>query len=369
MKTPLIVLAKLFIGLCLFSSNTSAQTPPAAPLTGDDQARQRITRLEQIAQRHAEAFILEKANAIRWAETAGISVRQVSDSTGKITELMRFKKGRPLFYSTHNGEGAALIKTNRLYPGGESLLNLTGSGQTLGIWDGGAVHASHEDLIGRVSQQDDTSPVEMHATHVAGTMIGAGVALDHFVRGMAYQAELHAWDWHNDLAEMAAAASAGLRVSQHSYGIVAGWQWAEEINGWRWHGDTSISETEDAFFGYYSEFTRAWDEIAWNAPDYLIVTSAGNDRGYGPEPGDSHYVLIDGSWELSQTVRQKDGGWDGYDCITHTGLAKNVITVGAVDHNGIMVTFSAWRPTDDRRIKPDIVAKGVNVWSTFHGKL
>ncbi|WP_421020008.1 S8 family serine peptidase, partial [Klebsiella pneumoniae] len=55
------------------------------------------------------------------------------------------------------------------------------------------------------------------------------------------------------------------------------------------------------------------------------------------------------------------------------GIAKNNLTIGAV--NGIpggwnkpgdvvMSSFSSWGPTDDGRIKPDLVADGVSVTST-----
>ena len=41
------------------------------------------------------------------------------------------------------------------------------------------------------------------------------------------------------------------------------------------------------------------------------------------------------------------------------------MTVGAVTAAGAMSTFSSWGPTDDGRIKPDIVAKGVGVYSAL----
>jgi len=105
------------------------------------------------------------------------------------------------------------------------------------------------------------------------------------------------------------------------------------------------------------------DQIAFNAPNYLIVRSAGNDRGEGPSNAGQ-----DGNPE-------KDGGTDGYDCIGREEVAKNIMTVGAVkqvlDYTGPsdvkMSDFSCWGPADDGRIKPDIVGKGVDVYSTSDG--
>jgi len=44
--------------------------------------------------------------------------------------------------------------------------------------------------------------------------------------------------------------------------------------------------------------------------------------------------------------------------------AKKVIAVGAVDRSGDIAWFSSRGPTTDGRVKPDVVAPGVNIWST-----
>ena len=70
-----------------------------------------------------------------------------------------------------------------------------------------------------------------------------------------------------------------------------------------------------------------------------------------------------------------DDGWDngGFDTIMTVGVAKNIMTVGAVNDavsagvrypsQGTMTSFSGWGPTDDGRIKPDIVTNGVGLYS------
>jgi hypothetical protein len=70
-------------------------------------------------------------------------------------------------------------------------------------------------------------------------------------------------------------------------------------------------------------------------------------------------------------------GWDngGFDTVGHIGNAKNIMTVGAVNDavsGGVrspaaatMSTFSCWGPTDDGRVKPDIVANGVGLYSSL----
>ena len=102
-----------------------------------------------------------------------------------------------------------------------------------------------------------------HATHVAGTLAAGGTHAS--AKGMSHQAPLHAYEWDDDESEMAAAA-AGMRVSNHSYGIGMGW--AETVSGdWIWYGDPTVSIDEDYLFGFYNETARAWDEIAYKSSD------------------------------------------------------------------------------------------------------
>lgn len=304
-----------------------------------------------------------KAAALQTAQHKGWSPGGLA-ADGTVTELMQVWRNKPMYYTSHNANGAAVIKSDKVYPGGGAGLSLTGSGVLLGIWDGGRVSETHPELTGRVVQQDGATTISDHSTHVAGTMIAQGV--DALARGMSYQAALNAYDWNNDDLEMSAAAEAGLKVSQHSYGYITGWHYGNYsgTNAWHWFGDPVISQTEDYYFGFYDATARLWDSVAHAAPQYLIVKSAGNDRAQGPSPGTAHYVYDGNEWVSSTQVRNVDGGATGYDCIGHNSLAKNILTIGAVSNNGSMSSFSAWGPTDDGRIKPDVVAKGVSVYSS-----
>ena len=317
-------------------------------------------RLMRIAALSEYQFEAEKLLALEKARQLAIpSFRLLAD--GRAMELMRFQDGIPVYYITHNAGGASLIRADKLYPGGDSGLNLTGADVLLGMWDSGKVRDTHQEFGGRVIQVDGASSLSNHASHVAGTLIAGGAVAQ--ARGMAYEASLHAYDWNNDDAEMAAAAADGLRVSQHSYGFITGWHFDD--GDWYWYGNINISETEDYFFGFYDSSAEAWDEIAYNAPYYLIVKSAGNHRGGGPSAGTLHYYWDGVGWATSTATRDLNGGPDGYDSMSRTATGKNLLTVGAVNASGNMTSFSSWGPTDDGRIKPDIVAKGVSVYSSM----
>lgn len=305
------------------------------------QLSQQLRTKAQVARTEAESIALQKNWLI--TETPG---------HGIVMKLQRLTNGQPIYYKTFNIEAANTTGTNRLQPRSDLGLNLTGRGYTVGVWDAGSINEEHRELRGRVNIVDD-SPFGTHDTHVAGTIGAAGINPE--ARGMANEVILTSYDFNNDNAEIAEEAANGMLISNHSYGLISGWQVVQDGSGWRWFGDESISTIEDYKFGYYSEDdSRVWDDIAYNAPYYLMVKSAGNDR---TDVGDGSGAPPDGP----------------YDILDPKSVAKNILTVGAIEAipNGyrspddvVMSDFSSWGPTDDGRIKPDIVAAGVNIFSS-----
>lgn len=304
----------------------------------------------------------------------GIVIQEIEDD-GSVVGFVRFDaNGHPVFYSTDNENAAKTVSTNKVWPGGSGGFSLTGNGIDIGEWDGGKVRNTHVELTGRVTQVDGASSLSNHATHVGGTMIASGV--DTTAKGMAYQATLSAHDFYSDDPEMATYAGGSNKIlSNHSYGRITGWRYSSTNSEWRWYGDTTISTTEDWAFGFYTFAARGWDVIANNAPYYLIIKSAGNDRNDNIPSGVASHKVFDnslGSWVTSTSTRAADCP-TGYDCISSNGNAKNILTVGAVNDisagysqpsDVVMSSFSGWGPTDDGRIKPDIVANGVSLRSS-----
>lgn len=337
------------------------------------------------AQNANPPVIVRGEPARRMALDQGFAVEGTT-ADGRAFALKQFVNGRPQFYITENSNAAISVGSNHLYPGGSAGLSLTGQGVTLGVWDAGRVRTTHQELTGRATQRDGATSLHFHATHVAGTMIASGASAS--ARGMSYQALLDCYDWNNDDPEMDAAAGAGLRVSNHSYGLITGWLFDPgfitpqpvglipvPISGWWWFGDVTVSTFEDHFFGYYSFEAEGWDQISFDNPRYLWVKSAGNDRNEGPNPGTSHYYYepTTDQWTVSNATRSKDGN-NGYDSISHSAIGKNGLTIGAVNdvpggYSGpssvVMSSFSCWGPADDGRIKPDIVGNGISLFSTL----
>ena len=292
----------------------------------------------------SKLYLKQRAEVEKYAASHQIPVR--FEKEGVTYEIQYIdKNGRPQYYVTDNAVSAATISTVKVHPGGSAGLNLDGTGITIREWDAGSVRSTHKEFDTRVTNIDASS-ISGHSTHVAGTLVASGDSAN--AKGMAFAASLLSFDWNNDVSEMASQAAQGMQVSNHSYSYLRGW------NGSTWWGDTTISKTEDYRFGFYDENARDWDQTAYDAPYYLIVKAASNDRD---DVGDGTYP--------------PDGP---YDCIPQKGVAKNILTVGAVkDIPGgytqpsdvVMTSFSSWGPADDGRIKPDISANGEGLFSTY----
>jgi len=127
-------------------------------------------------------------------------------------------------------------------------------------------------------------------------------------------------------------------------------------------------------FGAYTTDPYNIDTTVFAARTYLPIWTPGNSRNEGPpvQPT-NHYYFPPGSqtgYLVTNVTRSIDGDAGGYDTIHPQGNAKNILTVGAVSNlvNGYtgtgsvqVGTFTPFGPTDDGRIKPDVVAPGVDI--------
>ncbi|QEC41618.1 S8 family serine peptidase [Pseudobacter ginsenosidimutans] len=304
-----------------------------------------------------------------------VSVSRKNGGIALLTGTDRY--GNPVYLTTESNQvAAATIGTNKLWEGGSLGLTLSGNSNAvknkMGLWDGGKVLATHVELAGRITNIDNTANSD-HATHVAGTMMAKGE--NPAAKGMAYKMQsMNAYDFNNHISEMLNAATT-LLVSNHSYGERAGWEYNETQSRWEFWGP--FNQNEDPRFGMYTDETQMWDSIAYNAPYYLIVKSSGNKRDEnGPAIGAEAW-RYNSSNDMTKITGGRPSGIssnNGYDIISSYGTAKNILTVGAVNpiptgyssaSNVVMSSFSSWGPTDDGRIKPDVVADGVGLTSSI----
>ncbi len=288
-------------------------------LTDPVQRAQAVAEMSEVEEVRMQAVLAK-------ADQMGIPVR-IEGPGHNVSILHDIRAEGPLYRKTLNTNAAISTGANLL---NQAPYGLNGQGMTVGVWDEARARTNHVELSGKVTIKDGTSANSEHATHVAGTIAAKGV--DPKAKGMGTNTLIHSYNWDNDYAEMTAAgaATAGdtskLPLSNHSYG----------------YGATN------ADMGRYETEASTTDALARSLPFYQIFWAAGNEQD-----------------ELTSL--------GGYQSITFNGLAKNIITVGAVNDavsgglrsptNGTLAYFSSMGPCDDGRIKPDVVANGVNVYS------
>lgn len=276
---------------------------------------------------------------------------------------------------------------------------LFGAGQVIGIADSGLdtgnLSTISPDFTGRIvatqvlSPGGDLEDEYGHGTHVAGSVAGSGV------QSGANPAQRR---YTGSFAGVAPEASLVVQAFEvTSEGAILGLDpdpypifdraYDEGVrihtNSWGGFTDTPFL-APDAMLGGYPLSSQRTDEFLWQHPDMAIFFAAGNSGN------DGLYWIY-----LCAPIVETDGVIDP-DSLNAPGTAKNVITVGASESeradaprsNGMwkqldptcfsaepvasdtvsnnrngMAAFSSRGPTDDGRVKPDIVAPGTNILS------
>lgn len=318
-----------------------------------------LTDLQKLTQRFQQKFQEDEAGVAAYLQAnPGVTRTQIID--GKVHTIVRIgPDGKPEFrvhrdagvkgggVVRKNTESAALIKADSLYSGGALGVDITGQGMVAGVWEPGLPRVDHELFVingvskitiqqGQATPSDDLSADNVanrnHATHVTGTMVGRPIGnpasdtagtMAATARGIAHSAIAKNWDAQGDLPEMGVAAAdmtTPLLVSNHSY------------------GDANTQTTDLWKYGAYNAEAKDWDALLKAAPMYLPFIAGGNEQ-----------------------MRSGNAAKNGYDIMTGSSASKNAVTVGAVNADKSMSEYSNWGPTDDGRVKPEIVARGTGI--------
>lgn len=323
------------------------------------------------------------------AEMERKAIRLASSKSINKSAYRTLPNGTIVYMEDDNKVAAIANKTTELYSGGSLGLDLDGNSFVIGQWERGNPLSTHEMFVpgagqpSRVSVLSSSPNINSHATHVAGTLIGDGIrnngSVADTVQGMAPAASLQSYSRDTDNADMATFAAAGNLISNHSYGDKSGYNFVSRngnTNFYKWYGNITLWDngSPSELFGLYDSKSRTWDSISYLAPFYLIVKSAGNERNDNPNP---FIDRVKHSSEDSYSIFDPNShpGGDGiiksgYDSNRTFGTIKNGLVVGAIDgrpgNNNAIANFTSWGPTDDGRMKPDIVSHGVSVWSAHN---
>ena len=206
-----------------------------------------------------------------------------------------------------------------LSQGGRGLL---GEGLVIGVGDNGDA-LTHVDFMGRVISRFAYGTGQ-HGVHVSGTVAGGGILSDTLV-GYVPRARLIS-QYFNHIFDFAAqyVRDEGMVLTNNSYGAIV---------------------NECGYNGLYDFYSRTWDQQAFDLPELLHVYAAGNSGTLTCPPYATGFKTVLGSYQS----------------------AKNVLTVGATQFNGLIASFSSRGPVIDGRIKPEITAQGASVVSTGFG--
>ncbi len=208
------------------------------------------------------------------------------------------------------------------------ITGLNGSGQKIAVGDSG-LDDDHGDFTGRIAGLTSVTPGDSstadlsdgHGTHVACTVLGDGFRSSGTYQGVAPEAQVYFQAMEDDdtghlysygiNSMLNSAYNNGARLHTNSWGAGSG-------------SGSYSTQSEDA-----DDRTSTWDQY-WSYDGMTVLFAAGNERNDGISP---------------------------------PGTAKNVITIGGHKnrYSGApdeMYYWSSRGPTDDGRIKPDLVAPG-----------
>jgi serine protease AprX len=331
---------------------------------------------------------------------------------GDLADLQGVQAIVPFAFSqTSNDRAAAVmgVPEDHVFAG----LPLTGAGQIVAVCDSGLDNGDpetvHPDVRGRIagisswptrnvlapftndppSHDDGPADIESgHGTHVTGSVLGNGEAARLAGAGpvpagiapgaqVFFQAIAQRIRWKSR-AELAAA---GLQPFT--------FPWPPPESGlYGIPGDIAalFAEAYDAgarvhtnswgapLAGEYSQNARSVDAFTWTHPDMLVLFAAGNDgedadadgqidRDSMGSPGTAKNCLTVGATENDRPAGSDPApgldrnwsDWSGYPKLAAAGHVS--------DNIDGMAAFSSRGPTDDLRIKPDVVAPGTNVLS------
>jgi hypothetical protein len=233
------------------------------------------------------------------------------------------------------------------------FLMADGSGVKIGIWDW-FPEDTHTDLEDRVTWVNVIPGQSNHGLLISGVAAGAGL-LDPRAKGMAPKAELY---WHtvrrdtawSDMRAMKI--DHGVTITSNSWGTKAGWWWDGGI-------DAPLWEDNQWVWGYYHNMAAGADELI-RTDDLLLVFAAANARGLS-HIGPHYHSAAPPYGVLFHDVHPPN---PQFMSIWGPATAKNNIVVGAVSKDEVVRDSSSWGPTADGRVRPDLVAPGLDLLVT-----
>jgi len=208
---------------------------------------------------------------------------------------------------------------------------LTGEGQIVAVCDSGLdtgvdnwavdddIHRDVDNRVLKFRNYYGTAPDDQlgHGTHCAGTLAGDGARSNGHDKGIAYKSLIVFQAAGDDQGGPAIYVGNFFNVLNHAHS-----------DGARIHSDSWGSDDD----GLYDWTSKQCDDLTWDKRNISVFISAGNSGS-------------------------------GVNTVGTPATAKNCIAIGNGNSKNSLSYSSSRGPTDDDRVKPDLVTRGSSVSS------
>jgi|GEM_PF-5753824 len=216
--------------------------------------------------------------------------------------------------------GIAMSNTRLVHAAPDKGLGLKGEGISIGVWDYGVagLHRDLENNVLNIEKDFYNAAGTQHTTLVAGAIAAQGLLREDIV-GLAPRSKVYVYNFFGNVLDEVRAARQqyGVYVTNHSY---------------------NLGDAFRCFSNYaYSTASIEIDNLALEEPGLVNIFAAGNSSAACP--------------------------YDYKTIVPGFQYAKNVILVGNLQNDETFYPGSAKGPTNDGRLRPDIMAKGSGSFS------
>ncbi len=315
--TPIRAAIEELGGSVLDVMTSSFGTTITAELDGSDVAA--VANLDQVywIQEWSQGSICN--NTSQWVMQGGYQASPPPDTS---------MAARPVWRHGVRGQGVILSTTDTgLNTGHDMFRDPAMSITPPGIWP------DHRKVVAyKKFQGADASEGQYHGSHVAGSVCGNDSVTggSSYYDGMAKDARYYFVDITNGGSFLVPTDHTPLWDTVYAgRGLPDSVRPIKQHSGsWRWSSSTGAYKIQDA----------SSDAFGYAHPDFLNLIAAGNEGS-------------------------------GARTLGNPSLAKNILTIGATERgtaSNAVASFSSRGPTQDNRIKPNVMAPGVDIWSALN---
>ena len=294
---------------------------------------------------------LAATDGVVWVEP-DLPVKAFNDTAAKI---LRVAEARQTFSLFGAGQIVAVADTG---------LD-TGNADTLSPDVKGRIAKTY--CLGRPTPCDWSDP-NGHGTHVSGSVLGNGSASGSAPANHQYSASYAGMAPEAKLViQSIGDGQGGLGGIPNDDGDLMRQAYADgaRIHTNSWGGVTG--NTPATQYGGYVKSSQNVDLVAWEHKDMLILFAAGNEGADSDKNGviDPDSVGQPGTAKNVLTVGASENERPSIDSVWSSGwgFAAPILNTKKADNKNGMAPFSSRGPTDDGRIKPDVVAPGTQIIS------